>query len=81
MAGLDIVINKVWKRLTNVLVLITKGNESNDLVETKRGKQFQNLDLDEVFLLDDADAAEPAAAEPATPHMDLVVDDEDSGID
>jgi len=45
-----IVIEKVWMRLKNVLVLIIEGRGSNDLVETKRGKKFRNLDMPVGFL-------------------------------
>ena len=41
-------LTKVYKRLSKVLVLIMEGNGGNDLVETKRGKKFTNLDLEEV---------------------------------
>ena len=44
---LDEVITKVFERLRNVLVLIHEANGKNDLVETKRGKKFRNLDLPE----------------------------------
>ena len=43
--SLDDVIGKVYKRLQRVLALIVKGNGSNDLVETHRGKKHENLDL------------------------------------
>ena len=44
------VINRVWKRLRNVLALIVEGDGGNDLVETKRGKQFRNLEISPEFL-------------------------------
>ena len=36
---------KVFNRLKNVLVLIVEGNGGNELVESKGGKKFRNLDL------------------------------------
>ena len=42
---LDKVIEKVFERLQKVLVLIAEAKGKNDLVETKRGKKFQDLDL------------------------------------
>ena len=42
---LDFMIEKVFKRLQKVLVLIVEAKGKNDLVETKRGKKFANLDL------------------------------------
>ena len=42
---LDEMITKVYKRLKKVLVLIAEARGKNDLVETKRGKKFQDLDL------------------------------------
>lgn len=49
----------VWMRLRNVLVLIKKDNGGNRLVESKRGKQFRNLDMpldkdEEVVALEDS---------------------------
>ena len=38
-------ITKVCNRLKNVLVLIVEGNGGNELVESKRGNRFRNLDL------------------------------------
>ena len=42
---LNELIAKVFNRLKNVLVLIVNGNGGNELVESKRGKRFRNLDL------------------------------------
>ena len=42
---LDTMIAKVCKRIEKVLVLIIEGKGKNDLVETKRGKKFADLDL------------------------------------
>ena len=42
---LNEVIIKVFNRLKIVLILIIEGNGGNELVETKRGKGFCNLDL------------------------------------
>ena len=42
---LDDMITKVFNRLRNVLVLIDEAKGKNDLVETKRGKNFYMLDL------------------------------------
>ena len=42
---LDNVIASVFKRLQKVLVLIIEAKGKNDLVETKRGKKFVDLDL------------------------------------
>ena len=42
---LNELITKVFNRLKNVLVLIVEGNGGNELVESKRGKKFRNLDL------------------------------------
>ena len=42
---LDGMIEKVCKRIQKVLVLIVEGKGKNDLVETKRGKKFADLDL------------------------------------
>jgi len=42
---LDEMIMKVYKRLKKVIVLIAELKGKNDLVETKRGKKFQDLDL------------------------------------
>ena len=42
---LDTMIAKVCKRIEKVLVLIVEGKGKNDLVETKRGKKFADLDL------------------------------------
>ena len=42
---LNEVITKVFNRLKKVLVLIIEGDGGNELVETKRGKGFCNLDL------------------------------------
>ena len=38
-------ITKVFDRLRNILVLIVEAKGKNDLVETKRGKNFYKLDL------------------------------------
>ena len=42
---LNEVITKVFNRLKKVFVLIIEGDGGNELVETKRGKGFCNLDL------------------------------------
>ena len=42
---LNEVITKVFNRLKIVLILIIEVNGGNELVETKRGKGFCNLDL------------------------------------
>ena len=39
------VIHRVWGRLRNVLVLIKEGDGGNHKVETKRGRQYRNLDM------------------------------------
>ncbi len=39
------ILLNVFDRLHKVLVLIAQANGSNELVETKRGKSFRNLDL------------------------------------
>ena len=44
-AHLNDMITKVFDRLRNVLVLIVEVKGKNDLVETKRGKNFYKLDL------------------------------------
>ena len=44
---LDRSIQNVFNRLKKVLVLIIEGNGSNELVETKRGKQTVRADLPE----------------------------------
>ena len=41
-------IQNVFKRLQKVLVLILEADGGNDLVETKRGKKFETLDLTDV---------------------------------
>ena len=46
----DDVINRVRKRLRNVLALIVEGDGGNDLVETKRGKEIRNLEISPQFL-------------------------------
>ena len=46
---LDTMIAKVCKRIEKVLVLIIEGKGKNDLVETKRGKKFADLDLPSDF--------------------------------
>ena len=52
---LDDMITKVFNRLRNVLVLIVEGKGKNDLVETKRGKNFYMLDLPiDLTAVDDA---------------------------
>ena len=45
---LDEMITKVYKRLKKVFVLIKMANGGNDLVETKRGKKFKNLDMNSI---------------------------------
>ena len=42
---LDKVIEKVFDRLKRVLVLIAEAKGKNNLMETKQGKKFQDLDL------------------------------------
>ena len=42
---LDEIITKVYKRLKKVLVLIAEAKGKNNIVEMKRGKKFQDLDL------------------------------------
>ena len=42
---LNEIITKVFNRLKIVLVLIIDGDGGNELVETKRGKDYFNLDL------------------------------------
>ena len=51
---LNEVITKVFNRLKIILVLIIEGDGGNELVETKRGKGFCNLDLT-IEELDDID--------------------------
>ena len=63
-------ITKVFNRLRNVLVLIVEANGKNDLVETKRGKNFYMLDLpidlteDTPTLIPESSAAELFQEEP-----------------
>ena len=45
MGKLNELIAKVYNRLKNFLVLIVKDNGENELVESKRGKTFCNLDM------------------------------------
>ena len=59
-------INRVWKRLRNVLALIVEGDGGNDLVETKRGKQFRNLEISPEFLGNNYVAIALAEAAPIT---------------
>ena len=47
----------MFKRLQKVLVLIIEAKGKNDLVETKRGKKFANLDLP-IDITDADDAGE-----------------------
>ena len=54
---LQTVIENVWGRLRNVMVLLEAGNGGNDLVETKRGKSHRDLELPETFLNDDINEA------------------------
>ena len=84
--SLNSVIGKVWGRLRNVLVLIVEGKGGNDLVETKRGKKFRNLDLPAEFLA----AKNPNLNDPPPPldsntnnelFFDLVVDDEEEEVE
>ena len=42
---LNELITKVFNRLKNVLVVIVEGNGWKELVESKQGKKFRNLDL------------------------------------
>ena len=42
--------NRVWKRLRNILALIVEGKSGNNLAETKKGKQFRNLEILPDFL-------------------------------
>ena len=42
---LNDIINKVFGRLKKVLVLVVEGKGSNELVESKRGKQHVRSDL------------------------------------
>ena len=44
------VIGRVWQRLGVVLELIREGHGANDKVESKRGKKYHGLELDEEFL-------------------------------
>ena len=53
-------------KIGNVLALIVEGNGGNDLVKTKRGKQFQNLRIIPEFLKNYA-AVTAAAAATTTP--------------
>lgn len=50
---LDGIINKVYGRLKKVLVLVVDGKGSNELVETKRGKQHVRSDLPPVEIAAD----------------------------
>ena len=45
---LDEQIRNVFGRLQKVLVLILQADGGNDLVETKRGKKFESLDITDV---------------------------------
>ena len=63
-------------------MLIQRGGDGNDLVETNRGKYFRNLDLPIDFLTDNdetttANAAD-AAITPVNNYLDLEMDDDDS---
>jgi len=52
-------ITRVFDRLQNVLVLIAEAKGKNDLVETKRGKNFYLLDLP-IDLSTESDSDAPA---------------------
>ena len=70
-------IGRVWGRLRNVLVLIQRDGGGNNLVETKRGKYFRNLDMPQEFL--DTVSTIPTTnvtVTPVTTYLDL--DDDDS---
>ena len=56
---LDDMITRVFDRLRNVLVLIAEAKGKNDLVETKRGKNFYLLDLP-IDLSTESDSDAPA---------------------
>ena len=60
------VINRVWNRLRNVLALIVEGGGGNELVETKRGKKFRNLEVSQEFLENNYVATALATAPPPT---------------
>ena len=48
----DTMIVKVCNHIKKVLILTVEGNGKNDLIETKPGKNFANLDLPLVFNID-----------------------------
>ena len=74
---LDKVIKKVWTRMKKDLAIIVEGDGGNDLVEKKRGKRWNDLDLQPEFLA--AVDETTAAATTTTPVeiYDLHEDDED----
>ena len=76
------VINSVWNRLRNVLALIVEGGGGNELVETKRGKKFRNLEVSQEFLENNYVATALATAAAATDALTLRRNDlEDSDND
>ena len=76
-------IGRVWGRLKKVLmILIQKDGGENNLVKTKRGKKFRNLDMPLKFL--DSISSTPTtnvASTPVTTYLDLDTDDSDDNED
>ena len=46
---LDHAITKVFLRLKNVLCNIIEAKGGNDLVESKRGKEFENIKIEDIL--------------------------------
>mmetsp|Transcript_21851 Transcript_21851/g.24413 ORF Transcript_21851/g.24413 Transcript_21851/m.24413 type:complete len:114 (+) Transcript_21851:1-342(+) len=77
-ASLTDTIGRVWGRLRNVLVLIQEDGGGNNLVETKRGIFFRNLDLPADFLRTiPSTPTTNVATTPVTTYLDLEDDDSD----
>ena len=80
---LDTVIANVFNRLKKVLVLIIEADGGNDLVESKHGKKFANLDLPVENAEVNAEAQTTATTAPQTFAPPVVYDveygDEDDG--
>ena len=53
----DTAITKVFLRLKNVLCNIIEAKGGNDLVESKRGKKFENIKIEDILknIRDDED--------------------------
>ena len=79
---LDDIITNVFNRIQNVLSLIIEANGGNDLVETKRGKKFRNMDLpreqgDVQPVTTQATATTAPTIEPPPESYDLLSDEDD----